>query len=305
MYQFESNSDETGERKTMWLMDAQNVKCEPYSSTDFQLEHLTTRRGQKIATMYIKQPGAVTTIIFSHGNATDLGAMRDHLRDVSMQLNVNIFAYDYSGYGLSTGLPTPANTLADIDAVFSHVRERYAPRFLIAYGQSLGSGPTLHLAKKHPTLINGVVIHSGLMSGLRVLRPIESTKWFDIYPNVDNMRSVRAPVLIIHGIDDKDVPIHHGIALSEAAPNCYTPWFVEGGGHNNLEAHWRPQYLARLRQFVRDIENGKADVLRPGEGRRNKELRHVAELRERLDSEDLGAPIARTKLYLDDNVEVL
>jgi pimeloyl-ACP methyl ester carboxylesterase len=300
MYQFEQSS-EMSDLKTMWLTDAQNVKCEPYSSVDLQLEFLTTRRGEQIATMYIQRPGAITTIIFSHGNATDLGAMRDHLRDLAVQINVNIFAYDYSGYGLSSGKPSPANTLADMDAVFAHVRERYSPRFVIAYGQSLGSGPTLHIARKHPTLVSGVVIHSGLMSGLRVLRAIDTTKWFDIYPNVDNMKVVRAPVLVMHGIDDKDVPIHHGIALSEASPNCYPPWFVEGGGHNNLEVHWRPQYLARLSEFVRDIENGKAEILRPGEGRRTKELRHL----EQQDADGLGAPIVRNKGYLDDHVEVL
>lgn len=296
MYQFDS--DEQADTNTMWLTDAQNVRCEPYSAANFHIGHVTTRRGQRVATMYITQPGAATTIIFSHGNATDIGAMRDHLIDLSAQLKVNVFAYDYSGYGLSSGKPSPANTLADIDAVFAHVRERYAPRFLIVYGQSLGSGPTLHIAKKNPSLVHGVVVHSGLMSGLRVLRPVEHTKWFDIFPNVDNIAAVRAPVLVMHGIDDKDIPIHHGIALSEAAPNAYNPWFVEGGGHNNLEAHWRSQYMARLREFIRDIETGKATILRQGEGRPGKE-RDLAGLHDKLD-EHL-APGG----YLEDNVEVL
>ncbi len=43
-------------------------------------------------------PSAKFTILFSHGNATDIGYMRDHLMDLAQTLQVNVFAYDYCGY---------------------------------------------------------------------------------------------------------------------------------------------------------------------------------------------------------------
>ena len=51
---------------------------------------------------------------------------------------------------------------------------------LILYGQSVGSGPTIHLATKLPNL-RGVVLHSAILSGIRVLYPVKVTFWFDIF----------------------------------------------------------------------------------------------------------------------------
>lgn len=51
---------------------------------------------------------------------------------------------------------------------------------LILYGQSVGSGPTLHLAAQLQKL-RGVVLHSAILSGIRVLYPVKVTFWFDIF----------------------------------------------------------------------------------------------------------------------------
>lgn len=51
---------------------------------------------------------------------------------------------------------------------------------LILYGQSVGSGPTLHLAARLQKL-RGVVLHSAILSGIRVLYPVKMTLWFDIF----------------------------------------------------------------------------------------------------------------------------
>lgn len=51
---------------------------------------------------------------------------------------------------------------------------------LILYGQSVGSGPTLHLATQLQGL-RGVVLHGAILSGIRVLYPVKVTFWFDIF----------------------------------------------------------------------------------------------------------------------------
>lgn len=51
---------------------------------------------------------------------------------------------------------------------------------IILYGQSVGSGPTLDLATRLPQL-RAVILHSAILSGLRVLYSVKSTYWFDIY----------------------------------------------------------------------------------------------------------------------------
>jgi hypothetical protein len=51
---------------------------------------------------------------------------------------------------------------------------------VILYGQSVGSGPTIDLASRLPDL-RAVVLHSPILSGLRVIYPVKRTFWFDIY----------------------------------------------------------------------------------------------------------------------------
>jgi pimeloyl-ACP methyl ester carboxylesterase len=78
--------------------------------------------------------------------------------------------------------PSESNTYADIEAVYEFLQTQYgvSQEDLILYGQSVGSGPTLHLAAKLPRL-RGVVLHSSILSGLRVLCHVKFTFCFDIY----------------------------------------------------------------------------------------------------------------------------
>ncbi len=65
------------------------------------------------------------TVLFSHGNAVDLGQMSSFYIGLGTRINCNIFSYDYSGYGVSTGKPSEKNLYADIDAAWHALRSRY------------------------------------------------------------------------------------------------------------------------------------------------------------------------------------
>jgi hypothetical protein len=78
--------------------------------------------------------------------------------------------------------PSEQNTYADIEAVYRCLIETYGASEdnIILYGQSVGSGPTLDLASRL-TRLRAVVLHSPILSGLRVMYPVKHTYWFDIY----------------------------------------------------------------------------------------------------------------------------
>lgn len=52
-----------------------------------------------------------------------IGMIYDQFFDFSRQLNVNVMAYEYSGYGKATGSPTEQACYADIDAAFKYLVE--------------------------------------------------------------------------------------------------------------------------------------------------------------------------------------
>lgn len=78
--------------------------------------------------------------------------------------------------------PSEQNTYSDIEAAYRCLVEKYGTKEedIILYGQSVGSGPTLDLATRLPNL-RAVILHSPIMSGLRVMYPVKRTYWFDIY----------------------------------------------------------------------------------------------------------------------------
>ncbi|GAB2300008.1 hypothetical protein Dimus_034051 [Dionaea muscipula] len=224
---------------------------------DVDVLKLRTRRGNDVVAMYVKNPKASATLLYSHGNAADLGQMFELFVELSIRLRVNLMGYDYSGYGQSTGKPTECNTYADIDAAYTCLKEQYGVKDeqLILYGQSVGSGPTVDLASRVPDL-RGVVLHSPILSGLRVLYPVKRTFWFDIYKNIDKIDQVNCPILVIHGTADEVVDWSHGKQLWELSRNKYEPLWLSGGGHCNLELY--PDYIRHLKKFVSSLDKSKA-----------------------------------------------
>ncbi|XP_062159886.1 uncharacterized protein LOC133867191 [Alnus glutinosa] len=221
---------------------------------------LDTKGGNKIVSMFWKHPFARFTLLYSHGNAADLGQMHELFIELRAHLRVNIMSYDYSGYGASTGKPSEFNTYYDIEAVYNCLKSEYGIRQegLILYGQSVGSGPTVHLASRLQKL-RGVVLHSAILSGIRVLYPVKMTFWFDIFKNIDKIRHVSCPVLVIHGTNDDIVDWSHGKRLWELSKEKYDPLWVKGGGHCNLETY--PEYIKHLRKFINAME--KLSLTRP------------------------------------------
>ena len=138
-----------------------------------------TSRGNRIACLFVRcSATARFTILFSHGNAVDLGQMSSFYLSLGSQINCNIFSYDYSGYGVSGGKPSEKNLYADIDAAWHALRTRYgiSPENIILYGQSIGTVPTVDLATRYE--VGAVVLHSPLMSGMRVAFPNTKRTWF-------------------------------------------------------------------------------------------------------------------------------
>ncbi|KAL2933301.1 Alpha/beta hydrolase domain-containing protein 17C [Bienertia sinuspersici] len=227
---------------------------EPYPHREnVDVLKIQTRRNTEIVAMYVRYPMATSTVLYSHGNAADIGQMYELFIELSIHLKVNIMGYDYSGYGQSTGKPTENNTYADIEAAYKCLEESYGAKQedIILYGQSVGSGPTLDLASRLPRL-RAVVLHSPILSGLRVMYPVKRSYWFDIYKNVDKIALVKCPILVIHGTADDVVDFSHGKTLWELSPEKYEPLWLKGGSHCDLELF--PEYIKHLKKFVSTVE---------------------------------------------------
>ena len=60
--------------------------------------------------------------------------------------DIRVVAYDYRGYGLSSGKPTVANTRSDALEMTRYLLAQYEPCQLCLYGRSLGAAVAMHVA---------------------------------------------------------------------------------------------------------------------------------------------------------------
>lgn len=234
-----------------------------YTAARLPVVHVTAEDGARIAVLHLPHPTASHTILYSHGNAEDLG----HLAGVLEQLRsagFSVLAYDYRGYGASSGAPpTATGSYRDLAAVYRYaVRElRIEPARLILLGRSVGSGPAVHLAARES--VGGLVIESGFASAFRVLTRVALLP-FDRFPNERELRSVRSPVLVIHGTRDEVIHPRHARALHAAAREPKRLLWIEGAGHNDLLHVAGEEYGRALRSFAEVVALHAAGQPEPG-----------------------------------------
>lgn len=151
----------------------------PHDEHSIQAVKIPSPRGVYIAAVIYRIPAerssaSTKTILISHGNATDNGAMFPIQVVIAHSMDCNVVVYDYSGYGESGGVPTECATYRDIEAVFDYTVDQVAAGSganVILYGQSVGSGPCCHLVAKKDETVGGLILHSAFTSGMRVLTP--------------------------------------------------------------------------------------------------------------------------------------
>jgi len=212
---------------------------------------LATAHGINIPAFFIDRQ-APLTILFSHGNAEDLGMVYDWFKSFSAVLNVNVMCYDYTGYGKSREgkvapgkeiVPSEEHVYNDVMAAYEHLHGKLGipPSRIVLYGRSLGSAPTCFLAERLTQQGNpcaGVILQSPLLSVYRVAFNFRFTMAGDMFSNIDRIGHCRNPVFIIHGTRDEVVPFWHGQELFLACQRRYRarPFWVMGAGHNNIES---------------------------------------------------------------------
>ena len=79
----------------------------------------------------------------------------------------------------------------------------------------------------------------------------------DFFPNVEMIRCVKAPTLIIHGAEDQDVSAEHGKMLRDNGKNVLDMWLAPGCGHNDIDLKQMKEFYKKIACFFKEIENGQ------------------------------------------------
>lgn len=208
---------------------------------------IPTADGAEIPLLHLPNDDSDLTILFSHGNAEDLGYALPYL-EALRDTGYSVIAYDYRGYGPSSGRPTTEASYRDIEAAYRYATGglRIAPESIVLFGRSVGSGPSTHLAAREK--VGGLIVENAFTSAFVVLTRIPLLP-FDRFPNLTNIRKADCPVLVIHAADDEIIPVEHGRRLYAAAPEPKRALWVEGARHNDVALVGGGAYWNAIRDF--------------------------------------------------------
>lgn len=205
-----------------------------------------------IAALYLPNPQAKYTILVSHGNAEDLGYMQNFLQELQRR-GFSVFAYDYEGYGLSQGFPSEKHAYRDIDAAYLYLTEnlKIPPEKIIAFGNSVGGGVTIDLAKRKK--LKAVIVQGTFLSAYRVITHAAVLP-FDKFENSKKIAALTIPILFIHGTKDEIIAFWHGEELYQKTQSKKEHLWIENAGHNNIINLGKEKYWQGIVDFVQKLE---------------------------------------------------
>jgi uncharacterized protein len=200
-------------------------------------------------------PRAHLTVLVCHGNAGNIGHRLDTCAAL-LATGVNVFVFDYRGYGRSEGKPSEEGTYRDAQAAYQWLRQKgLAGTNIIAFGESLGGGVAAELAARET--IGGLVLASTFTSVTDMgaeLFPWLPVRWLGKihYDTRSKLPRLKVPVLVMHSPTDELIGFHHGQRNFAAANEPKLFWEIKGD-HNDPLAD-TPHFIAGLDKFLGSIK---------------------------------------------------
>jgi len=196
-------------------------------------------------------------ILFFHGNG-EIVADYDDLGPLYNNMGINFLPVDYRGYGRSTGMPTVTAMMNDSNAIFNFVKKWLLEHFytgpIIIMGRSLGSASAIEIAVTHKDKISGLILESGFAWTEPLLRILGidpdaiGFKEESGFRNVDRIKTLDKPVLIIHAEQDHIIPFSEGQALYDACSiSDKTLLEIPGANHNDIFMRGLSEYMAAVK----------------------------------------------------------
>jgi uncharacterized protein len=211
--------------------------------------NLKAADGETLVAWYAPARPGQPTLLYFHGNGGTLLVRAERIRRF-LGDGLGVFMPAYRGYSGSTGSPSEAALIADAKLAHDHLLGMgLRPEDIVIYGESLGTGVAVQLAANRRSA--GVVLDAPYTSLLDIARHhyrFIPVKFFllDTFASIDYITRIDAPLLVMHGTEDRVIPLEYGKALYEAADQPKQMAVLRGAGHSDLYAFGAMQIVRRF-----------------------------------------------------------
>lgn len=196
------------------------------------------------------------SVLFLHGNAENIST---HIGSVMFlpEQGLNVFLFDYRGYGRSQGTAYLEGLMMDVEAGLNQLHALDETSNLAVFGQSLGAALAIVAVANsvHKDEIEVLVADSGFTSFREITREKLSGHWLtwlfqwpmsmtviDKYRPVDEIGKLSpTAVILVHSMADRVVPFRHGQRLYDNSREPRALWVLQNSRHNQFFSERRNQ----------------------------------------------------------------
>lgn len=228
---------------------------------DYQEYEIDTSDGEQIIAWHLPHSSPVAEILFFHGNAGNLSVWLEFLVQLHRH-DYSVLAFDYRGFGESTGRPTEEGIFEDsrafVDFYWEHLNELNIP--VVYFGRSLGgvtSAFATTIRKPH-----GLVLEATFPDKATLLEHYPFLRFLNLFasyrlPTIEFLQNVDFPVLLVHGDQDTVVPLSVGRRLFKLIDADKELYIVDGADHSDQYLAGGTEYWVHLRNFITRLDYGQ------------------------------------------------
>ena len=239
------------------------------SNFNFKRNFIKNTDTTYIETWYITEKNPQLNFIYLSGNGSNIRSAIPFFNELGNQFDLNIFSFNYSGYGLSEGEPTIDGIVHDGKIALNYFKDSIGDQNLptIVLGYSLGGYVALNL-------LNMDFIDDGILmstfSSLHdlqnyllkealpgIIRPFLKLEIDETIYKLDNTTLVQQnnkPILFLHGGADDFIPSDMSYKLYNLSPSKNKEIrIIEGADHRTIlkDPEFNNKAISEIKNFLK------------------------------------------------------
>jgi alpha-beta hydrolase superfamily lysophospholipase len=186
--------------------------------------------------LHFKSKNSKGVVFYLKGNSRSIKGWGKFAVDFTNH-HWDVLMIDYRGFGKSTGKRTQQTMKDDVLAIYDRIKNVIPEKDIIVYGRSLGTGLATKVASvNNPRMLILACPYYSMSNNVQRYLPFIPLGLVMRYsmPTYKWIKYVKCPIKIIHGTNDRIIPMKSSIRLSEINPSLTRMYPIIGGGHKNL-----------------------------------------------------------------------